>query len=87
MCFLLKFFFIIIKKTRRGGPVDNRPSPNKLQHFVKRKEKKKKSDNWHLTPDTWHLTPDTWHMTHDMWHMVGGNILSKVQLPSSYGLG
>ena len=33
------------------------------------------------------MTPDTWHMTHDMWHMLGVNILSKFQLPSSYGLG
>ena len=31
-----------------------------------------------MTPDTWHLTCDTW------W---GVNILSKFQLPSSFGLG
>ena len=56
-------------------------------------------DRWHLTPDTWHLTPDTWHLTHDTWHMTpdiwhmtpdmwrGVKILSKCQLPISYGLG
>ena len=32
----------------------------------------------------WHITCDTWHMTHDRWEEV--NLLSKVQLPSSYGL-
>ena len=40
---------------------------------------------WHLTPDTWHLTRDTWHLTCDTWW--GVNILSKFQLPSSFGLG
>ena len=49
-------------------------------------------DTWHVTPDTWHVTPDTWHVTRDMWHVTydtwwGVNILSKFQLPSSYGLG
>ena len=38
-----------------------------------------------VTPATWHLTPDSWHVTLHMWHMV--NILSKFQLPISYGLG
>ena len=47
------------------GPVDNRPSPDKFHHFVKKQKK-------HGTRDTWHVTPDTWHITHDMWHMVGG---------------
>ena len=36
-----------------------------------------------MTPDTRHVTCDTWHVTHDTW---GVNILSKFQLPSSYGL-
>ena len=56
-------------------------------------------DTWHVTPDTWHLTrdtghvtPDMWHVTSDMWHVTcdtwwGMNILSKLQLPSSYDLG
>ena len=66
------------------GPVDNRPSPKKLQHFVK----KKKCDTWHLIPDTWHLThdtwhmtPDTWHLTPDMWHLVGVEQLVKISAP------
>ena len=63
------------------GPADNRPSTNMLHHFVRKK--KKKCDMWHMTCDTWHVT---WHMTHDMWHVWGVNILSKFQLPSSYGL-
>ena len=51
-----------------------------------------KCNTWHLTPDTWHLTPDTWHLTPDIWHVSGYpqgvvNIVSKFQLPSSYGLG
>ena len=36
------------------------------------------------------MTPDTWHLTHDTWHVTNGwgsSILSKLQLPSSYGLG
>ena len=44
---------------------------------------------WHMTSDTgldtWHMTRDTWHLTSDNWR--GVNILSKFQLPSSYGLG
>ena len=34
-----------IKKLDRVGPVDNRPSPDKLHHFVKKKK-------LHMTPDT-----------------------------------
>ena len=33
------------------------------------------------------VTRDMWHVTHDMWHMVGVKILSKFQLPSSFGFG
>ena len=45
------------------------------------------------------MTCDVWQVTHDIWHMTGGiyhvacdmcrkvNILSKCQVPSSYGLG
>ena len=40
------------------GPVDNRPSSNKLHHFVR-----KKSDMWHVTPDMWHVTRYMWHVT------------------------
>ena len=38
------------KKLDGVGPVDNRPSTNKLQHFVLKKEKEK-SDMLHLTCD------------------------------------
>ena len=41
------------------GPVDNRPSTNKLHYFVKKKEKKK----WHMTCDIWRVTRDMWHET------------------------
>ena len=78
------------KKLDGVGPVDNRPTTIRLHHFVQKK-KKKKSDMWHMTCDTWHVTCDTWHVTRDTWHMTcdmlwGVNILSKVQLPCSYGL-
>ena len=35
------------------GPVDNRPSTNKLHQFVQKKQKK--HDMWHVTPDTWQV--------------------------------
>ena len=54
------------------GPVDNRPSTNKLHHFVKKKWKK---------CDIWHMTRDTWHMTRDMWHVVGGEHFLKISAP------
>ena len=41
------------------------------------------SNTWHLTPDN--LTPDTRHMTCDLCWVV--NLLTKFQLPSSFGLG
>ena len=73
------------------GPVDNRPSTDKLHHFVKKKKRDTcyvTCDTWHVTRDTWHVTRDTWngHVTHDTWHVWGVNILSKFQLPSSYRL-
>ena len=49
------------------GPIDNRPSPNKLHYFVKKKK--------------WHVTQDKWHMTHDMWYMVGGECSLKISAP------
>ena len=39
---------LLIDKLDGVGPVDNRPSPNELHHFVEEKKKKKK----YLTPDT-----------------------------------
>ena len=45
-----------------------------------------------MNGDMWHLTPDTSHVTHDIWHVSCDtegvmNIVSKFQVPSSYGLG
>ena len=48
------------------GPVDNRPSTDKLHKIVKKKRKKEKK----VTHDMWHMTCDTWHMTHDTCHMT-----------------
>ena len=75
------------------GPIDNRPSTDKLHHFVqkKRRKRKRRKKMWHVTCDAWHVTRDMWHVTRDMWHVTcdtfgGVNILSKFQLPSSYCL-
>ena len=35
------------------GPVDNRPSTDKLHHFERKKNKQK--NMWHVTQDTWHV--------------------------------
>ena len=40
---------------------------------------------WHMTCDTWHVTHDMGHLTCDTWR--GVNILSTLQLPSSFCLG
>ena len=73
------------------GPVDNRPSTDKLHHFVKKLKTKQKnvtSDTWHVTCDmchvtcdTWHMTFDVWHMTHEMWHIVEGEHSLKISAP------
>ena len=42
-------------------------------------------ETWHATHDTWHMTHDTLHVTHERWGEV--HLLSKCQLPCSYGLG
>ena len=42
------------------GPVDNRPSTDKLHHFVKKKKNKK------MTCDMRHMTRDIRHMTRDI---------------------
>ena len=57
------------------GPVDNTPSPDKLQHFVKKKKM------WHLTRATWPMAHDTWLMTCDMWHMAVGEHSHKISGP------
>ena len=54
-------------KLDRVGPVDNKPSTEKLHHFVW-----EKCDTWHVTCDTWHVTCDMWGMTHDMWNVTHG---------------
>ena len=46
------------------GLVDNRPSTNKLHHFVP--PKKMARDTWQVTHDMWHVTRDTWHVTCDI---------------------
>ena len=68
------------------GPVDNRPSTDKLHHFL---EKKRiffdmwhmTCDTWHMTYDTWHVTCDMWNVTCDMWHVVGGEHSLKISAP------
>ena len=51
----------LVKYLDGVGPVDNKPSTNKL-HQIVRKKKKKKSDMGHMTCDMWHVTRDMWHM-------------------------
>ena len=83
----LKFFFIwilIFIKLDGVGPIDNRPSSDKLHHFVRKKTKKKKCDMWHLTYDMWLVTCDTWHVTCDTWHVIclrGGEHSLKISAP------
>ena len=52
------------------GPVDNRPSTDKLHHFVQKRRRKKREKKWHFTCDMWHVTCDMWHVTCDMWHVT-----------------
>ena len=54
------------------GPIDNRPSTNKLHHFVQKKK-----------CYTWHVTRDMWHVTHDMWPVacLGGKHSLKISAP------
>ena len=56
------------------GPVDNRPSTDKLHHFVPKKKKRK--NMWHVTCDMWHVTCD---VTLDTWHetCLGGWTFSQ----------
>ena len=69
------------------GPVDNRPSTDKLHHFVKKKMTCDMGhvtcDTWHMTCDTWHMTRDIWHVTHDTWHVtcLGGEYFLKISAP------
>ena len=67
------------EETRRGRPVDNRPSTDYLHHFVQF------CDKWHMIQEIWHVTGATWHMTRDTQGVV--NIVSKFQVPSFNSLG
>ena len=80
------------------GPVGNRPSTDKLHHFVQKRRRRKNCGMWLMTFDTWNVTLDMWHMTCDTRHMAsdmlhvtcdmlwGVYILLIFQLPRSYGL-
>ena len=80
-------YFIILSpkkyfKLNGVGPIDNKPSTNKLHLFLKKMCDI--CDTWHVTCDTLHVTRYKWHKTCDLLREV--NILSKFQLPSPYGL-
>ena len=75
----------MFKKLDGVGPIDNRPSTDKLHHFVKKKEKKKMTCNiWHMTCDMWHMTCDTWYAPCDIWHIVGGEHFLKISAPKGF---
>ena len=60
----LRSLEIILKTLRKldgVGPVVNRPSTDKLHHFVKKKNKKINYIG-HVTRDVWHVTR-MWHVT------------------------
>ena len=85
-----RFLFNFHIKLDGVGPVDNRPSTNSLHHFIILiflfflcETWQVKHDMWLVTCDTWHVKRDMWHVTCDTWREV--NILSKLQVPSSYG--
>ena len=58
---------------------------NTLQRLAipicKNKTKQKRFDTWHMTGDRWQVTLDRWHKSQVV------NIVSKLQVPSSNGLG
>ena len=70
-------------KTRRGRP-HCKQTLHRIAPPLCPKNKNKKVNMWHVTRDTWYVTCDTWHVTCDTWREV--NILSKLQVPRSYGL-
>ena len=74
-------------KLQGVASIDNRPSTDKLQHFVL--TKKITCDTWHVTRDMQYVTCNMQLVTCDLWYVTrdmlwGVNILSKFQLPSSY---
>ena len=71
------------KTTRRDRPLWKQTlhklaPPLKKVIYIYNLKKNQACDKWSETPDTWHMTCDTW------WGVI---MLSKFQLPSSYGLG
>ena len=52
------------------GPIYNRPSTNKLHHFIQKK--------WHYM---WHLTRDMWHVTHETRLVWWGEHSLKISAP------
>ena len=69
------YFFLL----NRVAPLVTDPPPNSFTTLSKRKE------IWPLTCDIWHMAYGIWHVIYDRWREV--NLLSKFQLPSSYGFG
>ena len=67
--------------------ITNHEAPPTSSNDLSQKKEEKREKKLHVTPDMWHMPRDMWHVTQDMWHKVGVNILSKFQIPSSYGLG
>ena len=64
---------LVLCKLDGVGPVDNRPSTDKLHHFVQI------NYMWHVTHDTWHLTRDMGHVTCDM--LWGGEHSLQISAP------
>ena len=53
----ITLFQVNLWKLDRVGPVDNRPSTDKLHHFVQKIKIKIVTCNmWHVTRDNWHVT-------------------------------
>ena len=66
-------YLILLYKLDGVGLIDNRPSTDKLQHFVnKPKNERKKIYILHVTCYMWHVTCNMRHVTCETWHVVGG---------------
>ena len=61
------------------------PTSSTILTWEKMEEKNVTQDLWQGTHGTWHVTHYTWRVPSDTWW--GVNILSKYELPFSYGLG
>ena len=72
----------VVEKTRRGSPVDKKPSTDKLNNFVNIINSYMwlgicdlwyvTFDMWLVICDLWQVTLDMWHTTCDMWHVTDG---------------